>query len=101
MAKKNIKESKTVMPIIKRSKISVEEIYWKGSEAQTIYHYPTAIDYHTQASVAKDITAEFSSEILNQRAECCETMGQLKVKLDDLDKMLISPRDLKTLNCRW
>jgi hypothetical protein len=38
--------------------------------------------------VAKDITAEFSSEILNQRAECCETMGQLNVKLDDLDKMV-------------
>ena len=88
MAKKNKKESKTAVSKTKPSKVSVEELFKKGSEAQTIYDYPTAIELYTQALTVDEITSEIVYEILDQRAECYERMGQFNAELDDLDKMV-------------
>ena len=94
MAKKNKKESKTAMPKTNGSKMGFEELFKNGAEAQASYDYPSAIELYSQALANEEINSELAYEILDERAECFERMGQFKAELDDFDKMFEIAQDL-------
>ncbi|MCJ7534338.1 MAG: GAF domain-containing protein, partial [Anaerolineales bacterium] len=75
--------------------INAAELFDKGSQAQAIYDYPAAIELYTTALAVEGITSEMAYEILDQRAECYERMGQFTDELDDLDQMVEIAQDLE------
>jgi len=68
--------------------INPAELFDKGFQAQAIYDYPAAIELFTSALTVEDVSPEMAYEILDQRAECFERMGQFADEQDDLDKMV-------------
>jgi tetratricopeptide (TPR) repeat protein len=74
--------------------IDAAELFDKGSHAQAIYDYPAAIELYTSALAVEGTTSEMAYEILDQRAECYERMGQFTDELDDLDQMVEIAQEL-------
>lgn len=95
MAKKKKRESKTGMLKANDSKMSLKDLFNNGSEAQARYDYPSAIELYSKALANNEISFELEYEILDQRAECFERMGQFKAELDDFDNMVEIAQDLR------
>jgi tetratricopeptide (TPR) repeat protein len=76
------------MPKTKTTKLSVEELYQKGADAQANYDYSIAIEMYSQALEKESVESELAYSILDQRAECYDLMGEFKKALSDLDRMV-------------
>jgi tetratricopeptide (TPR) repeat protein len=69
------------------------ELFELGKQAQSEFDYPQAIDLFSEA-LFSDIQPRMAYEILDQRAECHDLMGQFKEELEDLDQMVSIAQEL-------
>jgi GAF domain-containing protein len=82
------------MPQTKGTKMSVEDLYQKGSDAQANYDYSSAIEMYSRALGEKSIDPGLAYSILKMRAESYDLTGQFKAELDDLEKMVEIAQEL-------
>jgi PAS domain S-box-containing protein len=77
--------------------LSPADLLKEGLQAQSIFDYPRAIELYSAALSGEKIPPEMAFEILDQRSECYERMGQFSEELDDLDQMVVKAQVLGDL----
>lgn len=94
MDNKNKRDRGDVNSSSAQQEVKTARLFEEGKLAQSVFEYPEAIELFSEALSSEDIQPGLAYEILDQRAECHDLMGQFKEEVEDLDQMVSIAQEL-------